>query len=322
MPVKTKRPDVDLPTLKVRALFVREPKLEKTFGRRQIAANESVEVTAKGVASEGVLSPDWAATTKRPLREKDVLERAVLLQSEAHWADVLSEFEADGARRGALLRAPMPKSMEPGEWGEQITISGASADELCIGDVLSLEATSDKSRKRTKLSKSAFAGANEVVLQVCAPRRPCTSVDQKFGSTWGSTGVRAYCAKTARAGFFCRVLHPGKLTSGATFHITERPQPSWPVSRVSKLLYGLEGADANPAYYELPGFAKRHFPKWRETDGSGGGGKEVLVKWAANGGTEADLRALAAMPELADLEWREEIQAMLAEVDRRSCAVM
>ena len=88
--------------------------------------------------------------------------------------------------------------------------------------------------------------------------------------------------------------------------VVERPCPNWPLSRVSELLYGIEGA-ADSASYKIPGAGTP------ETKGTGGGRAAVRAVWR---GSEAELRELATLPELAALEWRNEFASLLAAWDQ------
>ena len=77
-------------------------------------------------------------------------------------------------------------------------------------------------------------------------------MDAVFGSTPGPSGVRALCAKTGLAGFFCRVVEEGELDDGDCLSVVERPHPQWSLERVSRLLYGMPGVAETPAY-RIPG---------------------------------------------------------------------
>lgn len=76
--------------------------------------------------------------------------------------------------------------------------------------------------------------------------------------------------------------------------VVERPNPSWPLARVADLLYNMDGVCDAPGRYSFPT------------------GDQVALKWR---GTRAELRELAALPELAGFEWRDEAAKMLAAWD-------
>lgn len=50
-------------------------------------------------------------------------------------------------------------------------------------------------------------------------------------------GVRRLCAGTGQAGWFFRVLTPGKLSAGNMLRLLRRPNPTWTLWGVSDLLY-------------------------------------------------------------------------------------
>ena len=74
----------------------------------------------------------------------------------------------------------------------------------------------------------------------------------------------------------------------------------------------MEGACENPAGYTLPGEGTLKGGTRLGTIGTGGGRAAVQAKWR---GTEAELRELASMPELAAFEWRDEFASLLAAWD-------
>ena len=269
------------------------------FDREQLGG--PVELSAMGLANSHTFHAR-ADVPSDPFgkRAEDRLDRAVLVQSEEHWQDIRTEFESK------TLRQPLPKRMAGGNFGENLLISGCSADDLCIGDKLVVVRESKSSKRKRARTDD---GADALMLQITSPRRPCSKVDTQFGATWDGSGVRAYCARSGRAGFMVRVLTPGVLPEGCQLCVTERPNPRWTLSRVASLVYGMEGACDHPKHYTLPGFTHETASGVR---GSGGGREAVLAKWK---GTEAELRQLACLPELAAYEWKDEVQAMLHVVD-------
>ena len=246
------------------------------------------------LTSMGIINSHTFHVVADYLTTDDRLDRAVLVQSEEHWQDIRNEFEYKP------LRQPLPKKVAGGSFGENLLISGCSSDDLCIGDKLVVV-------RKSKCSTDD--SADTLVLQITSPRRPCSRVDKQFGATWDGSGVRAYCARSGRAGFMVRVLTPGILPVGCQLCVSERPNPRWTLSRVASLIYGMEGACDQPTHYTLPGFTH---DTTSGVQGSGGGRGAVLAKWK---GTETELRELANLPELATYEWKDEVQAMLHAVE-------
>ena len=283
----------------VNSRHLRLPNL-KSFERPAVKV-PAITVSAKGFQAGGWL--DWSVT--RPLLSSllsiifgdswvltfdDVYVRALLIQSTSHY-DLVKTAEASST---SLLKpkVPLSASWQAGEWGENLNVSGtANCNTLCIGDVL----TSSNSKLR---------------LQVSSARRPCSRVDNFEGKTWNEHGLRAHCARNGQAGIFVRVLEPGVIHDGDVFHVVERRHPKYTVSRVCELLYGMDGACDKPSGYTLPGLGTKH----SKTNVNALGGGKMLVQQMFQG-TYEELQELAGMSEMADFEWREEFQAMLAAWD-------
>jgi MOSC domain-containing protein YiiM len=292
--------------LTVTGRFVRADAPGSTFERKRIAPRRPAQITAAGFVRPDDGQQSFTSNVRMPDRcyhaVQDALDRAVLVQTEAHWIDVRCHF----SEQGTSLHRPLPPAINGGDFGENILCRGASADDLCIGDKVALV---DLKRDWAEVGRRHKRGRadredDRLLLQITSPRRPCSKVDKKFGQTWDGGGVRAYCARSGRAGFLCRVLVPGVLPAdGCILRVVERPFPHWTLSRVSSLLYGIEGAVDAPGY-SLPGF-DHTTPSL--TRGTGGGRSAVLAKWK---GTEEELAELANLEPLAGFEWQDELRAM------------
>jgi MOSC domain-containing protein YiiM len=106
----------------------------------------------------------------------------------------------------AAWTAELGRSLEFGEFGENLTVSGLLEEELHIGDVLEL------------------GGAR---LQVSQPRLPCYKLGIKFGSQRFVVQFR----KRGRCGFYCRVLQEGLIEPGQSFKVVERSPDSLTVAQ-------------------------------------------------------------------------------------------
>lgn len=102
-----------------------------------------------------------------------------------------------------------------GAFGENLTVSGASEENVCIGDVLA-------------------QGAARV--RVSQPRTPCW----KLARRWGRKDLPDRVVATGRSGWYFRVLEEGMIAPGP-LTLLDRPCPEWTVSRVSQFLYANEG---------------------------------------------------------------------------------
>jgi MOSC domain-containing protein YiiM len=97
-------------------------------------------------------------------------------------------------------------------FGENISTSGMTEADVCIGDVYRL-------------------GAARV--QISQGRQPCWKLNARFDVADMAYRVQ----KTGRTGWYYRVLEPGVVTPGDEIALADRPQPQWPLSRLISLLY-------------------------------------------------------------------------------------
>lgn len=96
----------------------------------------------------------------------------------------------------------------PGAVGENWTISNASEDELCVGDVFSV---------------------GSARVQVTGPRYPCNKQERKLKLD----GFYRQTVATMRTGFYLRVLTPGIVQTGDALTLEQRPQPEVTVQRIN-----------------------------------------------------------------------------------------
>lgn len=97
-------------------------------------------------------------------------------------------------------------------FGENITTSGLSEADVCIGDVYRL---------------------GTALLQVSQGRQPCWRLNARFDRPDMAVRVQ----KSGRTGWYYRVLEEGEAEAGNTLTLCERPQPDWPLARIIGLLY-------------------------------------------------------------------------------------
>jgi MOSC domain-containing protein YiiM len=81
------------------------------------------------------------------------------------------------------------KDLEPGTFGDNLTISELESARLNIGDRLHI---------------------GSVILEVTAPRTPCSTLARRMGDPMF---VKKY-ARAERPGLYCRVLQPGSVKRG------------------------------------------------------------------------------------------------------------
>ncbi|RQQ22904.1 MOSC domain-containing protein [Burkholderia stagnalis] len=101
---------------------------------------------------------------------------------------------------------------QPGAFGENLSTSGMTERDVCIGDVFTL------------------GGA---VLQLSQSRQPCWKLNARFEHP----RMAALVQQSGRTGWYYRVLKEGWVEPGAVLALHARPHPEWPLSAVLDVLY-------------------------------------------------------------------------------------
>jgi MOSC domain-containing protein YiiM len=99
----------------------------------------------------------------------------------------------------ARLEALVGRRLEPGFMGENVTVQGATEEDVCIGDVWRW---------------------GDSRLQVSAPRGPC----YKLGIRLGRQAMRTIVREEALVGWYLRVLRPGLVPTTGAIEV-EAPHP-------------------------------------------------------------------------------------------------
>ena len=126
------------------------------------------------------------------------VEMAVLAYADGHYENWRDELDL--------------VEMGPGAFGENLTVEGFDERTVCIGDVWA---------------------AGETRLQVASPRGPCLNISRR----WDRQDLMEKVLKSARGGWYLRVLQPGTLAVRQPVRRIERKQPDWTVDRVFRLRY-------------------------------------------------------------------------------------
>ena len=114
------------------------------------------------------------------------------------------------AEHYAVWREEFPSSAErlvPGGFGENVSTTGISEADLCIGDVLSL---------------------GSARVQVSQGRQPCWKLNQH-------TGLKTLAKRfqqTGHTGWYYRVVEGGRVEADDAMAVLERPCPDWPLRAV------------------------------------------------------------------------------------------
>lgn len=98
-----------------------------------------------------------------------------------------------------------------GAFGENVSTSGLTEDEVCIGD-------------RWRLGTA--------LVEVSQGRQPCWKLDHRFDGA----RVNAACVKSRRSGWYYRVIEEGVVGAGEMLALVDRPFPDWSVRRVFGLV--------------------------------------------------------------------------------------
>jgi MOSC domain-containing protein YiiM len=105
------------------------------------------------------------------------------------------------------------RPLEPASFSENLTVSGAVEDEICIGDVF---------------------GVGEAVVQVSQPRTPCGKLAGKNGQSL----LARWVAQTGYTGFYMRVLSEGPVSIGDAFELVERHPDRISITAVNDIVFG------------------------------------------------------------------------------------
>ncbi len=119
----------------------------------------------------------------------------------------------------------------PGAFGENFCASGWTEADICIGDIVRYGTST---------------------LQISQGRQPCWKLNKRFGRNDMAYAVQ----KSGRTGWYYRVLEEGYAESGDLLKLDHRPQPNWPLTRLTRLLYRDTHAKDELAFMaELPELA-------------------------------------------------------------------
>lgn len=128
-------------------------------------------------------------------------EKALHHYPRDHYARWIAE---EPTLAGALAAAPA--------FGENISTTGLTEEDVCIGDVFAL---------------------GSALVQVSQGRQPCWKLNALFARNDMARRVQ----ESGRTGWYYRVLREGVAEPGVRMQRVERPLPDWPLSRLNELLY-------------------------------------------------------------------------------------
>lgn len=103
---------------------------------------------------------------------------------------------------------------QPGNFGENLTFTGLSEPDVCIGDRWQL---------------------GDVVVEVSQPRQPCINLVRR----WNRPSLVKEVVANGWTGWYLRVNTPGMLSAGDDVTLLDRPHPEWPIPRAHRAMYGM-----------------------------------------------------------------------------------
>jgi MOSC domain-containing protein YiiM len=294
--------DDDIPTLTVHGIYAKcerrreeDDHLEGTpcsmhdVGPTRIMVRKRLEglqefVPVKGLVSESSLpffhieldqhyltNQDADDPFNYPLERTDRIyeERSVLIQSLEHYQKI-----KEHSTLSQLMPDDLQDVLNDVCFGENMIVSGLDSTQICIGDVFAVP-NNDSSLK----------------LQVSSPRVPCSHVDIRNGSPYGSNGLRRFTLSHALAGWFVRILEGGKIREGMKLVRIENPHPKWTLEYISRTLY----AESDRTRYLM-----------------------CKAQWARS---REELEELCALESLGWFEWKAEAQWLLDRWGRKDVMV-
>ncbi len=180
-------------------------------------------LTSVNIGTERVVGKSVSGIYKRPMLGVQALTKTGIV------GDVVSDSRHHGGPDQAVYvyggkdylwwQSELDRELEPGTFGDNLTISDISSREVHIGD--------------------RFVIADDVVLEVTAPRIPCATLGERMGDKHFPVLFRG----AERPGFYCRVIREGELVANSEVdHIPYDGEPCISVPELFRLYY-----DPNPA---------------------------------------------------------------------------
>ncbi|MDX5593268.1 MOSC domain-containing protein [Pseudovibrio sp. SPO723] len=167
----------------------------------------SGEIIGLYVGKAEKLWPEKAASAIRKIRQDGLLELNALGFLEDEQADLevhggpekaLHHYAAEHYARWAEEFPEHAALFKPGAVGENISTTGLTESNLCLGDVFSL---------------------GSARVQICQGRQPCW----KLVSHTGIASMAMRFQKTGFTGWYYRVLEGGSVRAGDTMSLLDRP---------------------------------------------------------------------------------------------------
>jgi MOSC domain-containing protein YiiM len=121
------------------------------------------------------------------------IDQAVLMYAASHYP---------------LWTAELGRHLDPGAFGENLTVEGLDEDTVCIGDLLEV---------------------GPVRFEVSHPRSPCSTLARRHQIP----DMIAIVRQNGRSGWYLRVLIEGSVEAGQPVRLLDRPNPAWTIRRAA-----------------------------------------------------------------------------------------
>jgi len=172
---------------------------------RQLPAEASGKPWTSGIIKRPVsqsIAVDWtnlAGDGQADLVHHGGADKAVLVYPAEHFRQWQSEFPE--------------VAWDVGSFGENLTTTGGSEAQVCIGDVFEL---------------------GTCRLQVSQPRQPCWKLSRR----WGIASLAVRVQQTGRTGWYLRVVQRGRIEAGDVMSLRQRDYPEWTIAAANQVMYG------------------------------------------------------------------------------------
>lgn len=148
----------------------------------------------------------------------------------------LHHYPAEHYARLAALRPALAAVLRPGLLGENLSTTGWTEHEVCVGDIFRL---------------------GSARIQVSEPRSPCWKIDHRCDAR----GVSQLISAEGLTGWYYRVLDEGEVEAGCRFELDSRPAPGITLTRLwaARIAHRPDPAEL-ALLAEAPGLS----PAWRK----------------------------------------------------------
>jgi MOSC domain-containing protein YiiM len=213
-----------------------------------------------GIDSEGIMKhqAEVVSIHAGPIREyrddrgrlwrsaiaKEALTATIFLGRDGLEGDQVGDPRHHGGCHQAVLAYPVHHYARwkaelgieagPGGFGENLAVKGLTEEDVCIGDTFAL---------------------GQAVIQVSQPREPCHTLEKR----WACRGLVDAVFKTARGGWYLRVMQEGEIQAGQPLSLIQRLHPDWTVARVFRAYHGTSAQERLMA-----AALESLTPKWKE----------------------------------------------------------